>query len=109
MKFDPILDFLVRFQWLFAFVFSVAFGVVANECYLILKGRKRVKFQLAAKATLAYFICILFHGYYQAKNFDAKVELYFIMLVAFLYYPIAGWLVKEALPFFIDFITKGRK
>lgn len=108
MNKSEIMDILVTNQKGFVFFFSVLFGVVAQECYYVLKNDSMTFKKMLPKAIVAFFVCFLAGGFLAETNILKNYYPHAMMLMAFLHRPVADWLMSDFLPYISkQFLKKG--
>lgn len=114
MERQDIVEVLVKGQWYLMFAFCTVFGVVTNESYLKLKYPDRKPWRnLFFKLVVAFFVCMLIHGWYDYKLYNKKYEYIPITLASFLHYQIGSWIRTSLFPLLtkviLNSLTGGKK
>ncbi len=108
MNEKEMLDLLFLSQKGVVFAFCVIFGFAAREAYQSLK--QNYKFRRAIpKLILSFFICIISIPFI---NNHPVAKTYFpicILLISFLYMPIADFIAKDLLPMVVSKFIKKEK
>lgn len=109
MNKEELVSFLVTNQKGFVFFFSVLFGVVAQECYQLMKHRATTFKKVLPKAIVAFFVCFLAGGFFAEADIFKNYYPHAMMLLAFLHRPIADWIMKDFLPYISKSILNQKK
>lgn len=100
-----LFDFLNTYGKLFVQVFCPLFGVLAQECYQILKIENYKIRNILPKLVLAWFVCLIFSAFVADNKFLNSKYPYIIMLIAFCYRYAADFLVKDLFPFALKYLN----
>lgn len=106
MSKQELIEFLMTNQKGFVFFFSVLFGVIAQECYQMIKNESMTFKKILPKAIVAIFVCFLAGGFLAETDILKNFYPHAMMLMAFLHRPLADWLMKEFLPYLSKSILK---
>lgn len=106
MNRQQLIDILIANQKAFVFFFSVLFGVVAQECYQLIKNEAMTFKKILPKAIVAFFVCFLAGGFLAETDILKNYYPHAMMLMAFLHRPVADWLMNEFLPYISKSILK---
>lgn len=102
---SDLLSFLTANGKLFVQLFCVPFGVLAQECYQVLKNDNYRFRKVIPKLILAWFVCLIFGTVIgQVKSLT---DLYpvLIMAFAFVYRNAADWLQKDFFQFILKYLN----
>lgn len=106
MNKHAFLELLIANQKGFVFFFSVLFGVVAQECYQLIKNESMTFKKVIPKAIVAFFVCFLAGGFLAETDILKNYYPHAMMLMAFLHRPASDWLMTELLPYLSRSILK---
>lgn len=90
-----LLDFLQASGKFFLQFFCVLFGVVAQECYQILKHDNYKFKKVIPKLILAWFVCLIFGTVIEASKLLNQAYPILIMGLAFVHRRAADWLMND--------------
>lgn len=102
-------NFLIANQKGFVFFFSVLFGVVAQECYQMIKNEAVTFKKVLPKAIVAFFVCFLAGGFLAETDILKNYYPHAMMLMAFLHRPVADWIMNDFLPYLSKSIVSKNK
>jgi hypothetical protein len=104
MKYN-LLDFLQGNGKFFVQFFCVAFGVIAQECYQILKHDKYKFKKVIPKLVLAWFVCLIFGAFIEQNNFLNNFYPILIMGLAFVHRRAADWIMNDFFQFVLKYLN----
>lgn len=118
MEKEELIAVLMKLQWYLVFGFAVWFGVMSNIRYEKLRDSKKFeetgeeppvrKMNTMDRMYVAFFVCILVHGYYDSKGYPASREVFFLLSASFLHYPVATFIVDKVWPLVQALIIGGK-
>lgn len=106
MNKNNLFDFLNSYGKLFVQVFCPLFGVLAQECYQILKIKNYKIKNILPKLVLAWFVCLILGAFITESTFLNKFYPYIILLIAAGYRIAADFLFKDFLPTIFQIVLK---
>jgi hypothetical protein len=104
MKYS-LLDFLQGNGKYFVQIFCVAFGVIAQECYQILKQDKYEFKNVIPKLVLAWFVCLLFGAVIEQNKTLNQYYPFLIMALAFVHRRAADWIMNDFFQFILKYLN----
>jgi hypothetical protein len=104
-----LLDFLNSNGKVFVQIFCPVFGVVAQECYQILRD-DRYKFKkILPKLVLAWFVCLIFGTVIGQNKFLNNFYPIIILALAFVHRRAADWLMNDFFQFILKYLNSKNK
>lgn len=101
-----ILAFLNSTGTLFVQIFCPIFGVIAQECYQVLKNEAYKFKKILPKLVLAWFVCLVCGTLIEQSDFLIKVYPILILVIAFSYRKAADWIANDFFQFLLDYLNK---
>ncbi len=100
-----ILNLLEPYGKFFVQFFCVLFGVIAQECYQVLKHDNYKFKKVLPKLVLAWFVCLIFGSFITENKILNKFYPIIIMALAFVHRKAADWLMNDFFQFALKYLN----
>lgn len=104
---STLITFLIANGKWFVQFFCVLFGVIAQECYQVLKDDNYKFKKVLYKLVLAWFVCLILGSFITDSQALKKFYPIIIMALAFLHRQGADWIAKDFFPILKEILLRA--